>query len=849
MPGLMHLYQNIPAYDGLYIWIGFPPQQTMMHVLREDSGAAAQQFGTTPLAAQAVNAAAQPALRQISTLKLQSPTAGSVVLVAGDPAETFSYPAAITLAETQFVTGEYDFTSAIAALTSGQHQAALICLDMKTNTLQILKTSAVTSIGDLPARDELSEVDFATFDLLNSPAYSPIQIVYLYYGQTGFVALDYIGPEVRTAFPPAGAYLAIKHKWNATAAPGVGDDSGDGYTVGSMWCDTTNDKVYFCADAAVGAAVWLEVGGGAGAPTNAQYLALAANAGLSDERVLTPGAGLAGADSGAGAAYTLSVDINGQTPDATPDGAADYVMTYDASAPGLKKVLLNNLPAASGAYLPLDGSDPMTGVLDMGGHGITGATSLGINGGNSDQIFIRCTLEAGRAGVVLNGFGDTNSAYGILNFYRARGSYGAETNVANGDLIGQIYARAYHSSTYKDMAAIKFTAVTPTTNVPGRISFLTSNGVAFLTRVLIDENGEVTFSYPAIFADGSAPANPPAGSHKLYSASDGLHVLSSAGVDVGPLGAGAAIAAKENGTSIVASAVAFDFKDANVEDAGSSVAAIYLNLPGICDGRLTLESGVPISTTDQTAKTTLYFTPYKGNKISIYDGTRWKLYTFAELSISLAGKTADKNNDVFVYDNSGTLTLELVEWTNDSTRATALALQDGVYCKTGALTRRYLGTIRTTGTTGQCETSRLKWFVWNLYNQALIDLWREETTSYSYTTLTWRQAYASAANQVEFVQGLTRRVDLWTSALVYAASSPAAAAGTAIGLDSTSSIASSDSSGYFNQPSADSQFLTITARLHRAVAAGYHYAALLERGPSGGTCTWYDGVIGGHLWA
>lgn len=44
------------------------------------------------------------------------------------------------------------------------------------------------------------------------------------------------------------------------AAPGVGDDSGDGYEPGSRWVDTTNDKYYVCLDATLGAAVWLEVG-------------------------------------------------------------------------------------------------------------------------------------------------------------------------------------------------------------------------------------------------------------------------------------------------------------------------------------------------------------------------------------------------------------------------------------------------------------------------------------------------------------------------------------------------------------------------------------------------------------
>lgn len=50
-------------------------------------------------------------------------------------------------------------------------------------------------------------------------------------------------------------------KLNATTAPTVNDDSGDGYSVGSQWIDTTNDKAYVCVDASVGAAVWVEQGG------------------------------------------------------------------------------------------------------------------------------------------------------------------------------------------------------------------------------------------------------------------------------------------------------------------------------------------------------------------------------------------------------------------------------------------------------------------------------------------------------------------------------------------------------------------------------------------------------------
>lgn len=61
--------------------------------------------------------------------------------------------------------------------------------------------------------------------------------------------------------------LAALNKWGATTAPTTGDDSGDGYAVGSRWIDTTADKEYVCLDSTGGAAVWKETsstGGGSG---------------------------------------------------------------------------------------------------------------------------------------------------------------------------------------------------------------------------------------------------------------------------------------------------------------------------------------------------------------------------------------------------------------------------------------------------------------------------------------------------------------------------------------------------------------------------------------------------------
>lgn len=67
----------------------------------------------------------------------------------------------------------------------------------------------------------------------------------------------------------SGATSNIKCNFAASAAPAVTDDGPDGgYSVGSIWLDTTNDEAYICLDATNNAAVWKQLtatGGGSGA--------------------------------------------------------------------------------------------------------------------------------------------------------------------------------------------------------------------------------------------------------------------------------------------------------------------------------------------------------------------------------------------------------------------------------------------------------------------------------------------------------------------------------------------------------------------------------------------------------
>lgn len=50
--------------------------------------------------------------------------------------------------------------------------------------------------------------------------------------------------------------LNTKHNYAGTTAPTVNEDSGDGYSIGSIWIDLNDDEAWICTDATVGAAVW-----------------------------------------------------------------------------------------------------------------------------------------------------------------------------------------------------------------------------------------------------------------------------------------------------------------------------------------------------------------------------------------------------------------------------------------------------------------------------------------------------------------------------------------------------------------------------------------------------------------
>lgn len=211
-------------------------------------------------------------------------------------------------------------------------------------------------------------------------------------------------------------------------------------------------------------------------------------------------------------------------------------------------------------------------------------------------------------------------------------------------------------------------------------------------------------------------------------------------------------------------------------------------------GRLTLVTATPVLVSDQTAKTTIYYTPYIGNLIPIYNGTYFLIMPFAELSIALdnaSGHTgyqqSAKNFDLFVYNDAGTLRLGTgPAWSSATSRGTGagttqLTQTNGIWVNTVTIALRfgsssgnttsvsasqatYVGTMYATadGQTGvalkpaaAAGGSNNIIGLWNAYNRVKASaISRDSTTTWTYGTATFRAMDGSNSNRISLIDGL-----------------------------------------------------------------------------------------------
>lgn len=208
----------------------------------------------------------------------------------------------------------------------------------------------------------------------------------------------------------------------------------------------------------------------------------------------------------------------------------------------------------------------------------------------------------------------------------------------------------------------------------------------------------------------------------------------------------------------------------------------------MCQGRLTLTSNTPITTSEVSDATTVYFTPYGGNQISLFNGTRWQVVSFVETSVAVPATTV-KPFDIFGYNNGGVFALETANWTNDTTRATALVKQDGIYVKSGTTTRRYLGTGRTESDTGEMHDNLMFRFLWNNCNRVPRRMWVDygSNVCHAYQSATWHSVEADATKRFQVVVGLAESTMQIQINQHFSADNSGDSGEVAVGQDSTSS--------------------------------------------------------------
>jgi hypothetical protein len=386
-------------------------------------------------------------------------------------------------------------------------------------------------------------------------------------------------------------------------------------------------------------------------------------------------------------------------------------------------------------------------------------------------------------------------------------------------------------------------------------------------NISIDLSAYATLASPTFTGDPKAPT-PTAGDNDTSVATTAFVTTAIAGkADTSALTAKADLASPTfTGDPKAPTPTAGD-DDTSIATTAFVTAAIAASggAPSPPQGRLTLQTLTPVMTTTQSAKTTIFYTPYAGNQIGLYNGTSVVMTTFAEISTTTTDTSnnpaaigASKVNDWFVFLDGSTVRLcHGPDWTNDTTRSagTALVRVNGIWLNsvtigdgttTGPAAQRgtYVGTTRSNA------ASQIDWIfgtnaavagwlgVWNCYNRVdVATMVNESAASWVSSTnaAAARAVNANNNNRVSFVLGLAEDAVNALYTATFAGSSSDAYVG--VGLNSTTAF-----SGHitYNQGS----FTAALSGGYDGRLLGFNFIQACEQCPTNGS-TFYGTVAAG----
>lgn len=202
-----------------------------------------------------------------------------------------------------------------------------------------------------------------------------------------------------------------------------------------------------------------------------------------------------------------------------------------------------------------------------------------------------------------------------------------------------------------------------------------------------------------------------------------------------------------------------------ISSLGSSSSNNSNSLSSSSCGRLTLESYNPVSTGNITGST-IYFTPYLGNSISLIYNQQLQTYTFGEMSTTVAHSTPPSTNylyDIFLTYDGTNLAFDKMLWQThnlgSSTRSTPIVYYSGIPIASGYPEKRYLGTVRafTNGSSVVTVDSLSRRLLFNANNQIFKILFAENIGEHTYSSSSIRNYNNSSTpgvSRVDFVNGL-----------------------------------------------------------------------------------------------
>jgi hypothetical protein len=287
-------------------------------------------------------------------------------------------------------------------------------------------------------------------------------------------------------------------------------------------------------------------------------------------------------------------------------------------------------------------------------------------------------------------------------------------------------------------------------------------------------------------------------------------------------------------------------------------------------GRLTLTSATPVMTTSVAGATTVFYTPYAGCLVPIFNGSVMIPTCFAEVSQlttdatkSPAAVAASSVYDIFCWIDTGPTNrcTRGPAWTNDTTRSLGItstglgACCFGIFVNSGAITNgpgagfgTYVGSIRSDGSSQINYTFcgagaggiAGNFAVWNAYNRITVACTvTDSTSSWTYAVSdVWRAPNGNATMRVSAMRGLDEDAVIASYSAILGSITAGATALSGIGVNSTTTPSGT-------QPGVTTgSFVSLVAQYNNVIGLGYRFVSALEYNDTTNSSTW-RGSLGG----